>query len=1369
MSRFSIFFVLLFIASFVNISVEAKRVSDYRFRTLSPEGGFYYDGVKSIKQDKEGFIWILMDNDLYRFDGYQYKHYYSRFKGLNTSGSWYFNNIAIDSVGHLFVSAGNGIFIYNKISDSFEKFLDNPATSIEFDNFDNLWLNDNYLYCYDRERKKMQRPLFQGKPIKYVNAFFTSRNRLLVGTYQGNIFLYDYLKKQFKSFISLPKDNVILGITERRNKLWILTVNSGLYRADIKTGRIEARYDFFCQDANEQIPAKALFCDRNGNLLIGTQRGLHIFNPDNGERFLYRHSKSDPFSIPDNSVWVIAEDYHKNIWIGTYSGGLAYVNFKQSAGFKSYSFREKELNNNVVSGFTEDSKSIWIATEGGGVNRMDKQTGIFSNYKHNMTTNSPASNNIKSMVVDSRQRLWISMFRGGLDMYDIQKNRFQHFRHEKGNANSLKNDNLRKIVLEADSGLWIAYQLNSLAISYYSFDRKTFTHYSLKESENNYIFDIVHGNNNDLWITTHKRLYRMDIKKHTIQAISLGSLSSLNAQTIYVDAANNVWIGSIGNGLIKYNPQKSQYSFYKDILKFNISTIYNICSNGGTDLWMGTDNGLFKYSIPKNRFARYDTKDGVQGPVFYPLASMKGKNGELYFGGTNGFTVVYPHKLVTNDFKPKAIISDFLIDNVSAKFDSSNSPSKAKEVFPNSISLLYNQVNFGFTFASDNFLMPEKNRFKYRLKGYDNRWKEVDAFNRSAFFSKVPPGDYTFEIMAANNDGLWSEHPTTITIKRLPAPWYSLPAYLLYLILAGYILYVILRYYNKQKKLKMELYLENLEKNKKEEIHQSQLRFFTNVSHDFRTPLSLIMATLSKMKQDGFDAHYYKLLNNNAQRLLNLVNELMDFRTVENGKMKLKIAPENINHLINEFSFDFLDYAKQRNIEFLINCDSNLDFAIYLDRQIIEKIIVNLLDNAFKYTNDGGKISIETYYSFTDIKSEYDNSYNVGNQTKTDNFFCVAIRDSGKGISGNSISKVFERFYKVETNDQNAHLGTGIGLALVKSLVLLHKGTLTIFSEKEKGTDILVGFPISRESYAYTDFALENNIIPAAATSFPQEVTEANQDVQKLPADYMKEVLLRQKKRILLVEDNADLRAVIADYLTSYYEIVEAPNGQVATQLLDETEVDLIISDIMMPVKDGITFCKEVKSDINTSHIPFFLLTAKSGIESKIEGTGSGADMYFEKPIDLHLLQLSVQNIFNQQQHLKEYYAKNYFVDSCELSTNQQDNKFLKRLGEIIESKIDKPEMDVYYIATELSMSRSKLYTKIKTMTDKSIVEFILSYRLRKAARLIAEENIPMREVMDKIGIESQSYFTRSFKKEFGETPTAFAAKHRKKSTPPSN
>ena len=920
----------------------------------------------------------------------------------------------------------------------------------------------------------------------------------------------------------------------------------------------------------------------------------------------------------------------------------------------------------------------------------------------------------------------------------------------------LTND-LRKIILEADSGLWISYQ--STGISFYSFATDRFTHYMSKRDNNNSsISDLCRGKGDDLWVVNNEELYYMNVRTKEYRKIAPDSAYSLRAQALCLDETGNVWIGTVGSGLVRYDVKNNRFYSVNDILRYDVSTIYSLCTDDDNDLWMGTDNGLFKYNIEKNTFFRFDKKDGIQGIVFYPKACMKGKNGELYFGGTNGFTIINPKEVLLSEFKPTAIITDFYIDNAIVKPDSTGSPLHQSISTTREIVLDYNQINFGFKLSSDNYLIPEKNRFKYRLVGYDQRWIEIDATSRIVSYAKVPSGSYTFEVMASNNDGVWNDVPTTIRIRRLPAPWFSWWAYTIYGFLFFTLGGTVLYYYNHQKKLKLELYMDSLEMKKKEENHQAQLRFFTNISHDFRTPLSLIMASVEHMQQQYGNNHYIRLLNSNTRRLLNLVNELMDFRTVENGKMKLKVHLSNINRFVQEVASDFQEYALQKEIDYTIQCDPALSASVYFDEQIMEKVIMNLLNNAFKYTGNGGHIVVETRLDKEPFRSGFKNSYKIQSNPELVRTFSILVKDTGVGISAESIAQVFERFYKVDSDDTEAHIGSGIGLALVKSLVLFHKGAISIYSERNKGTEMLVQFPLDKEMYDAAEL-LENEASAKNMTMSYFIEPELRFDNQE--SDKQESFLLRDRKRILLVEDNEDLRGLMAGHLRASFEIVEAGNGAEASGIVEEMEIDLIISDIVMPVKNGITLCREIKENMNYSHIPFIMLTARGGLENQMEGLDSGADAYFEKPVDFGLLKLTVQNIFRQQQNLKEHYARNYFVDSRELAANQQDNKFISRLIEIIESRIDQPDMDVSYIASELSMSRSKLYAKVKSLTDKSIVEFIRSYRLRKAATLLIEENLSIRETMERIGIESQSYFTRVFKNEFGMIPTAFIQKNK--------
>lgn len=1087
---------------------------------------------------------------------------------------------------------------------------------------------------------------------------------------------------------------------------------------------------------------RAFYVDNEGQVWMGTMDGVYILDTEDGKLSHYKHSRSDPFSLPNNSVWDIYGDRQSNVWIGMYSGKLCCVNVNESNAFRSWTPKAGGLNYAPVSAFAEDGNSLWIGTEGGGLNLMNVSTEQIVPFVDKGKT--PLSN-VKSLVLDNDRRLWIATFREGLDMYDIRRGNMTHYRHDKNDKQSLLVNDMRKVVQEADSGLWIAYQYPKPVVSYFSFQTRSFVHYELDDNTN-YLFDIQRQGENKLWAISNEALYCMDVHTKKVEKMMPNDSTYWGLFTFCLDDSGNIWIGTIGNGLVKFDTSSLQFMNMKNVLQQNIYSIYTLCYDAG-NVWMGTDNGLYCYNIAQNHLARFDKGENTQGQVYYPLASMKGADGTLYFGGTDGFTSVDPRKISYNSYKPKAVISDFFIDHESVRPEYRLNDSVREVV------LDYDQTNFGFQFASDSYHIPEKNRFKYRLRGYNDTWITVNAQNRTAMYSKVPAGTYYFEVYAANNDGVWSEYPTVVKVVRKTAPWFSWPAYLLYLLIIAGVVYAVYRHFSEKKKFKMLLYQESVERDKKEQIHQAQLRFFTNISHDFRTPLSLIMAALDKLRREGLKEYYYRILNGNVQRLLNLVNELMDFRTVENGMMKLELEQLDINRMVQEIGNDFADYAKQRNIDFRMIFDKDLPASVYADKNVVEKIVMNLLNNAFKYTREKGSICLEIRGSGEPFVSEHKNSFTVG--SCGDNAFSLVVSDTGVGISAESISSVFERFYKVNTVNADSHLGTGIGLALVKSLVLLQKGSITIYSERDKGTDMVVRLPLDITLFRDSDFKKQPVEVSDAKVVASQENTDVVENVEERLQN-------ENKKKILLVEDNADLRVLIAEALADDFLVVQAGDGLEALRQMEELEFDLVISDIMMPNKDGVSLCNDIKKDLNTSHIPVVLLTAKTSLESKIEGVDSGADLYFEKPIDLTYLKLSLLNIFRNRQQLKEHYAKNYYADTSELVTNEQDNRFLKQFVDFVETNMDQPQMDVNQIAEELGMSRSKLYSKVKGLTGKSVVEFVLNCRLRKAARLIIEENLTMREVMMQVGIESQAYFTNSFKKVFGETPTSFATKHKK-------
>lgn len=1344
--------------SILTISAFAIDNNNYTFHRLSPRGGYYYDGVKKITQDKDGFIWIMMDYELFRFDGYEYKRYYSLFSEWNKSANWSFNTMLVDSDGKLYVATNDGLYVYSKETDSFELLIDEIITSITTDAKNNLWVRAKSNWgIYDKKDKNITFPLFEGKKLNIIRHLLPSNGQELymISNY-GKIFRYDYNKKEIiQNNIQKSELENIGFLTDAkldRGKLWMVVGQTTLVKADLSTLRIEERYDNFLSE-NGRI--RSIHIDENGSIWIGTFDGLYIFDQSSKKFSYYQYLQSNKSLLPNSSIWTIYEDMKGNIWLGTYAGGLYYVDRNHNSPFSTYSSQPYQLNHQTVSSFAEDRDYIWIGTEGGGINRLNKHTNSFQYFTHDKQKNSLSFNNVKSLVLDNYDNLWIGTFNGGIDRLNTKTGIFTNFTQKAGSKELLYSSNVRKIVEEENSGIWIAYQHPSTVISFLDKNGQNIKHYNICPSDSNsYIFDMLRDKNNNLWALTRQKILKMNVNTYKTEEIVLSDSLVLNGQTFCIDNSGKLWIGTIGRGLMEYNPEDASYKVHSKILDYNISSIFALYYDSDKKLWIGTDNGLFRYDIVNDEYLRFDEYDGTQGNVYYPLSAYKGKDGRLFFGGTNGFTIIDDRKLSINRTEAKVFISEFFLDNKPMK-SINNYLSEDGEIV-----LDHDQANFAFKFSSDNYLMPQKNKFKYRLVGYDDKWLYTDATNRVAAYAKIPSGKYTLEIYVANNDGIWSTTPTSINIIRKPAPWLSWPAYLLYSIMAIAVIYIAYRYYTEKKNLKLQLYLDGIEKNKREELHQSQLRFFTNISHDFRTPLSLILGVVDKLREEGLKEYYYRILNNNAQSLLTLVNELMDFRSIENNKMKLEVEKTDANAQVDKIASNFVDYAKQHDIRYEIELDRSLSKNTYIDRYLLEKILMNLLNNAFKYTKSKGFISIKTFASCNQFESTYDSSYTIGEKEKGRDYFSIVIRDSGVGISKESISKVFERFYKVQTNDIDSHLGTGIGLALVKSMTILHKGTISIYSLRDKGTDFVVCFPIGRDAYSDNEFKIVDDQQELKQT---QNMEDTEDGSYLLPDEDSEGFVKDSRNKILLVEDNADLRKLIADSLIDTYDVIEAEDGVVASELLNKFEIDLILSDIMMPRKDGIEFCSEVKGDIDTSHIPFIILSAKTTVESKIEGADSGADIYFEKPIDFQLLKITIGNVFKQRDILREHYAKNYYAESSELTISEKDNTFLKDFIAIIDKNIDKSDMDVNTIALEMSMSRSKLYKKVKGITGKSIVEFILNYRLRKAARLIIEEDLTMREVMIHIGIESQPYFTNAFKKEFGKTPTQFAAEYKNK------
>lgn len=1365
---------LLFFISFYCLSCQLYAFDNLKFHTLSQKGGLSYDGIIDIEQDGRGLMWILLGGNLFRFDGYSYKSYKKDFHNDPENRLIYFNNLATDRYGEIYTSTSHGVYQYDYKADRFTKIIEPPVQSIYIDHRNIFWIASNEGFSFLGEKNKPVTPSFTGnKASLNKRTVCENGNDLYFFSMYGKIYRYDLSGAVIDEWANFEVDFESASLVDasiRNDALWILTSRFSILKIDLKTKKVIYKYrypDF------HNINLRCLYVSNEGIPWIGTINGLYVLNPETDDIYLYQNNKNEGFTIPNNSVWTINEDNQGNVWIGTYMGSLAYVNRYEEKIFETHYLSSDGLNNAPVSGFTAVGNTVWISTEGGGINIFDKSERNFSYLQQNQDQHGLSSNNTKPSIMDKEGNIWIPTFRGGLNRYNPTTRQFTHFRRKPGDTHSIYSDNIRKIILEPDSGLWIIYQQHTATISFFSFEKDRFSHFIIDEDlkgamDYDYIYDSYRDTEERLWIITSYWLFSRNVKSGEWRKYPIPAKNN-PASTLCVDDNGIVWIGTFGNELIRFDPGSESFSSFPGILQSDIAEIYSMNHSmnhiGEQIIWLGTNDGLYMYNAVTNSCAVFKESDGTQGDVYYPLSTFKERNGSLYFGGTGGFTIIDPQKVTFNPLKPRAIISDFYIDNQSVLHD---------DIHKNNIEISHNllkiklnhkQLNFGFKLSSDNYLNADKNLFRYRLKNYDDRWIQTDASNRTIFYSKIPAGRYDFEFQTANNDGIWGDIHS-VKIIRKQTPWLSIPALILYFLSLSLLIYYFFRTDRKRKELEMQLYLDQIEKEKNEEIHKNQLQFFTNISHDLKTPLSLIMITINKMREEGMREYYYKILNSNSERLLGLLNDILDFRKIQHNKVKINVSQGNLSEFIQAISGDFMEYARQKQINYQIVTDDDTLYDTPFDKKVMEKIIMNLLINSFKYTRKGDSISITA--GVKDFRSKYLYSYTIGEENLgADETFSIVVSDTGVGISKESISKVFDRFYQVESKNQRNHMGTGIGLALVKNLVLLHKGSITIYSERNTGSDFVVTLPSSISHYLPSEVQLQSvedtetgvDIGESSPEDFDQTYPET--DYKAALSDDLSGRDEAKEKTILLAEDSTDLRAILKSSLGENYEVVGFDDGKPALEYLKENDVDLIISDIMMPEIDGITFCKNIKNNLETSHIPFIMLTAKTGIESMLEGTESGADLYFEKPVDLTLLKTSIANIFKQKEVLREYYAKNYFAEISNISSNKQDNQFLREISEIIDDYLDQSDLDVNTIASKMMMSRSKLYSKIKTLTGKSVVEFILSYRLRRAARFLVESNMNIQQAMYAVGIESQSYFTKSFKKEFNMPPSKFVLKHK--------
>ena len=1359
LKNYTLLFVLLLIfytSSAQDISGENQLL---KFKQFSLAEGLSQSSVICMLQDSKGFMWFGTRDGLNKYDGHNFKTYRFDYKDKKSISNSFIRSLFEDKNGDIWIGTNNGLNKYLPGKDSFQRFkhsknknslINNEIWSLASAEENYLWVGTNGgLEKFNTVTNKSDHVKNEKSILKInIRSLFKDSKLNLWICNRENILLLNHNKKEF-SEISYPATlvrkstrNYAPVIYQDRNENIWLGYRDGLALYNKEKKKFLHFTIEFGAKSSILEEVRDIYEDIYGNFWVGTYNGLYIVNKERKSITHYIHDANNFNSLSHNSIYSIIGDTKGDVWIGTYAGGVNYYD-RSYDSFKNYyaGSNNYKLNHKVISSLIEEpSGNLWIGTEGGGLNFLNKETGKFTYYTHDIyNSNSISSNNIKSIIRTQEGNLWIGTHDGGLNFFNPNRKPFvfKKYKRQQGNQKSISNNRVISLFEDYKKNIWVGTSdggLNMFNIKNNSFLRIEHASRFIGEI----IYNIASTNKKDILIISgNKGLAKININSKEITPIKYQIENKTEGNTIitlcaYEDRFNNLWIGTEGNGLFYHNTKT------KKSLKYGISeglpneVIYTILPDHFNNIWFSTNKGLSRYNLESHQFKNFDVSDGLIENEFNYGAKLKLKNKELMFGSANGIVFFNPDKITENSFVPPIYITSISVNNKS--YFSSTDITKGLE-------LTHDQNVFGFNFIALSYSQSDKNKYAYKLEGFDKDWNYIGN-KKSATYTNLDPNEYVFKVKASNNDGLWNEKGQSIKITILPPFWKTWWAYLLYLFILIAAFYLIRKYSLLRIHEKNDLKQERLEKEKIEEINSLKLKLFTNISHDFRTPLTLIVGPLERMLKNKEGSNYiqkqHQTMYRNATVLLQLINQLLDFRKNESGKLKLKASQNNIVLFTENIKKSFEDLAEFREIDYSFKT-TDINLEIWFDVINLKKVLFNLLSNAFKFTPNNGKIKII-------ISTTTKNS-------KKDNFVKIEIKDNGKGIPKKNLNFIFDRFYQIERDD-SSRSGTGIGLALAKSIIELHSGSIKAKSKEKEGTSFVILLPFGKNHLTKEQIIKETNEIETV--NFYENVIVNSFREKSENKIFENSVIIPEIPTILIVEDNPEVRVFVREIFQLNHNILEAGNGKDAFEIAKNKSVDLIISDVMMPTMNGIELCKSIKTNIVTSHIPVLLLTAQTSQESQKEGYKTGADSYVTKPFDANILEQKVKNLLKTRQNLIKKFKKDLILKPKELEITSADEIFLQKSISLIEKNINNPEFTIQDFISEIGMSRSALYRKLKSLTGQSISEFIKTIKLKRAAQLITQTKMNISEIAFELGFNDLKHFRKSFKLQFNELPSQY-------------
>ncbi len=1380
--------LLLNILIFILIHNLKSQDSDFHFKSIKK--GVSNTAISAIVQDKLGFIWIgSVGTGLYKFDGNDYVNYRHELNNKNSLSNSRIEDILLDSKGRLWVATENGLNLYNRDLNHFTKIVFDSINegrehilSLEEDSSNNLLIGTNGLGIFKIDLTnfnviKIKESLISknGDPLEINCIEHAPKGKTFVGTNDGlkeidfvnNKLIHSRLFLQNKNSFDLPIEKLFI---DKKSQLWIGSkTDKGVFRCelsdDVNNNIINIESYAFSQ---KKIMDFVQLSDNS--IMIGTENDGLFHIKDNGELIKnYVVSNSDEKSILHNSIWSLFKDKDDRIWLGYYNSGVAvsdplYDKFNHIVSIKN---NENSLKiGSVMSLLDYDENSIWIAMDGGGIDVYDKNTHKINHINSNNYKfySGLTSDYIETLFKDSNGNIWAGSWDKGI--YYLQKGKRNFININTNNTRELASNTIMSFAEDNEGIIWVGTFFQGL----HSYNQKTkkMTRYASKEFVEKNIHNadvrkIIVDKDNNIWIGSSIGLFKITKTKNG--SFDVSSLEERMTEkyknpadanlilSLLEDSNGNIWIGSQGAGLCKYDKLQDEFLWYNKDNGLEEVNIASIVQQNDHIFWISGNSGLTKIDVLNNNFTNYTYEEGLLTNDFNFGSVLKDSNGYLYFGNVNGVDFFDPKADNQNYNSPALYLKNFKIYNENTLPNTDNSPIKKVISETDHIVLNHSQSVFTIDYAGINFTRPEKNQYAYFLEGYENKWNYV-GHKRSATYTNLNAGNYTFKLKSANNDGVWNEKPLEFSIKVLPAWWKTKLAIFIYISLFLFGIY-LLNYFTQNRIKERELLnVERFQRQQKDDLNKRKIQFFTNISHEFRTPLTLIINPLKDIISDNElnlpqnARNKLSIIYKNTNRLYRLINELMDFRKLDLQKMKVRAESIELIEFTTEIISYFKEEASHKNILLSVDADTP-DISVWGDRNMLEKIIFNLVSNALKVTPEGGAINVDLSINQKALVLP------LLNKKGGNDVIEIAISDTGPGLKKDQVNKIFERFYQVERENKTYFGGTGIGLEVVQGFVELHKGKVEVESELKKGTTFKIYLPTGKAHFSKEDLieSVENTDI-----SFKKEVFRAPPLITD-KKDTFEEALESKGKTILLVEDNNELREYLKAELNKEYKVLEASNGVQGVKIVRERFPDLIITDIIMPEMNGFDFCRAIKTDPSTSHIPILMLTAKTSVENRIEGLEIGADAYMVKPFDLKLLKLRLSQLIKSRQMVFDKYFGEISGAKDLTNTTSLDKEFIQKLLEYINNRISDSNLSVEDLSAELNLSRSQLYRKVKALTGQTVNEFIRRVRLEKAKQIIENGSANISQTCYKVGFATPSYFSKCFKAYFGMLPTEVKVK----------